>query len=108
MWPSSSWPGSPRTEGVLFVGRAQEKALVWRTQRRYNDAGEPYASLVRSTAFVNYFYFYCVTRISARSSSVLHLLSLHRQAVPQRQRVGQNQAAKAGIGFEALTSGSPP
>jgi hypothetical protein len=46
------------TEGVLFVGRAQEKALVWRTQRRYNQAGEPYAWLVRSTAFINYFYFY--------------------------------------------------
>ena len=46
------------TEGVLFVGRAQEKALVWRTQRRYNPAtGEPYAWLVRSTAFINYFYF---------------------------------------------------
>ena len=49
------------TEGVLFVGRAQEKALVWRTQRRYNPAtGEPYAWLVRSTAFINYFYFYCL------------------------------------------------
>ena len=23
-------------EGVLYVGRAQEKAGVWRTQRRYN------------------------------------------------------------------------
>jgi len=32
------------SEGVLFVGRAQEKALVWRTQRRYNPTtGEPYA-----------------------------------------------------------------
>jgi hypothetical protein len=41
---------------VLFVGRDQEKALVWRTQRRYNPAGEPYAWLVRSTAFINYFY----------------------------------------------------
>ena len=27
------------TEGVLFVGRAQEKALVWRTQRRYTQDG---------------------------------------------------------------------
>ena len=40
------------SEGPLFVGRAQEKALVWRTQRRYNPhTGEPYAWLVRSTAF---------------------------------------------------------
>ena len=45
------------TEGELFVGRAQEKALVWRTQRRYDNDGTPYAWLVRSTAFINYFYF---------------------------------------------------
>jgi hypothetical protein len=48
-------------EGVLFVGRAQEKARVWRTQRRHNQAtGTSYAWLVRSTAFINFFYFYCV------------------------------------------------
>src|SRR5512132_3051290 len=48
-------------EGVLFVGRAQEKAGVWRTQRRYSPAtGGSYAWLVRSSAFINFFYFYCV------------------------------------------------
>ena len=48
-------------EGVLFVGRAQEKAGVWRTQRRYDQAtGTSYAWLVRSTAFIDFFYFYCV------------------------------------------------
>ena len=46
---------------MLFVGRAQEKAGVWRTQRRYSPStGGSYAWLVRSTAFINYFYFYCV------------------------------------------------
>jgi len=48
-------------EGVLFVGRAQEKAGVWRTQRRYNPVtGGSYAWLVRASAFINFFYFYCV------------------------------------------------
>jgi hypothetical protein len=47
-------------EGVLFVGRAQEKAGVWRTQRRFNSSGDSYAWLVRSSAFINFFYFYCV------------------------------------------------
>ena len=48
-------------EGVLYVGRAQEKSGVWRTQRRHNRAtGGSYAWLVRSTAFINFFYFYCV------------------------------------------------
>ncbi len=48
-------------EGVLFVGRAQEKAPVFRTERRRrHDTGEPYPWIVRSTAMVNHFYFYCV------------------------------------------------
>jgi hypothetical protein len=48
-------------EGVLFVGRAQEKAGVWGTQRRRNPAtGGSYAWLVRASAFINFFYFYCV------------------------------------------------
>ena len=36
---------------------------------------------------------------------VLLLLSLQRQAVPQRQRVGQTSGRKAGIGFTALDNG---
>ena len=42
------------TEGVLYVGRAQEKATVWRTQRRYGADGSSYAWLVKTSALVNY------------------------------------------------------
>jgi hypothetical protein len=55
---------------VLFVGRAQEKAGVWGTQRRRNLAtGESYAWLVRSSAFINFFYCRCLVR-RARDVSV--------------------------------------
>ncbi len=48
-------------EGVLFIGKAQEKATVWRTERRYNaQTGQPYAWLVTSTALVNQYYIYAV------------------------------------------------
>ena len=51
----------PGKEGVLFVGRAQEKAWVFRTQKRRNVAtGAEYLWLTRATLQVNYFYFYCV------------------------------------------------
>ena len=51
----------PGREGVLFVGRAQEKAWVFRTQKRRNPAtGKEYLWLTRATLQVNYFYFYCV------------------------------------------------
>jgi hypothetical protein len=56
-------------ERVLFVGKAQEKAAVVRTERRRNArTGQPYPWLVRSTAMVNHFYFYVVDATSGRSS----------------------------------------
>jgi hypothetical protein len=48
-------------EGVLVIGKAQERATVVRTERRPDPyTGTPYAWLVRSTALVNQYYFYCV------------------------------------------------
>lgn len=50
-------------EGVLFIGKAQEKAPVFRTERRRNaKTGVSYPWLVRSTAMVNQFYVYAVDR----------------------------------------------
>jgi hypothetical protein len=50
-------------EGVLFIGKAQEKAKVVRTERRRNPStGAPYPWLVLSSAMVNQYYFYCVDR----------------------------------------------
>jgi hypothetical protein len=47
-------------EAVLYVGRAQEKAGVMRTERRYDPrTGASYAWLVKASALVNHFYFYC-------------------------------------------------
>ena len=50
-------------EGVLFLGKAQEKAPVFRTERRTNPkTGASYAWLYRSTAMVNQYYFYAIDR----------------------------------------------
>ena len=45
-------------EGVMFVGKAQEKASVFRTERRRSETGATYPWLFRSTAMVNQYYFY--------------------------------------------------
>ena len=46
-------------EGVLFVGRAQEKAPVFRTEkRRKPTTGATHPWIVRTTAMVNHFYIY--------------------------------------------------
>ncbi len=53
----------PLEEGVLFIGKAQEKTRVVRTERRHNpETGASYAWLTHSTAMVNHYYFYCVDR----------------------------------------------
>jgi len=50
-----------RLEGVLFVGKAQEKTRTFRTEKRHNPlTGATYPWIVRGTAMVNHFYFYCV------------------------------------------------
>jgi hypothetical protein len=50
-------------EGVVFVGKAQEKATVFRTEKRRNaQTGQAYPWIVRSTAMVNAYYFYCLDR----------------------------------------------
>jgi hypothetical protein len=48
-------------EGILFIGKAQERASVTRTQkRRHPDTGQSYPWLVKATAMVNHYYFYGV------------------------------------------------
>ena len=94
-------------EGVLFVGRAQEKAGVWRTQRRYSPStGGSYAWLVRSSAFINFFYFYCV---DADFGPFFLKFSTYFPYTAKLCLNGnewaKRQAAKAGIGFEPLDNG---
>lgn len=48
-------------EGVVFVGKAQEKCTVYRTEKRHNPKkNTSYAWIVKSTALVNHYYFYCI------------------------------------------------
>src|SRR5215831_9175867 len=83
-------------EGVVFIGKAQEKAPVFRTEKRRSPNGQSYPWIVRSTAMVNQYYVYAVDRDFA---------PLQRQVLPERPRVCQAQLAKADIAFEALDNG---
>jgi hypothetical protein len=50
-------------EGILFIGVAQEKVSVLRTEKRRNPhTGQSYPWIVRSTAMVNQYYIYAVDR----------------------------------------------
>jgi hypothetical protein len=95
------------SEGVLFVGRAQEKARVWHTQRRYNTAtGGSYAWLVRSQAFINFFYFYCVDDdFGPFFLKFGTYFPYTAKLCINANEWAKRQAAKAGIGFTALDNG---
>lgn len=51
-----------KDEGVLFVGKAQEKASVFRTEKRTDARGVKYPWIIRSTAMVNHDYVYILDR----------------------------------------------
>jgi hypothetical protein len=48
------------SEGVLFLGKAQEKVNVFRTEKRTDAQGKKYPWIVKSATPVNQLYFYCV------------------------------------------------
>jgi len=77
------------SRGVLFLGKAQEKVTVFRTEKRTGPRRQevPVGSS-RGATPVNQFYFYCPRcRLRPLLPEVQHLLPLQRQAVPQRSRV---------------------
>jgi hypothetical protein len=82
-------------EGVLFIGKAQEKTPVFRTERRRNEqTGATYPWLVRTTAMVNHFYL-PGPGFWALLSEVLHLLPPKRQALSERPRLCKTTTGKA-------------
>ncbi|HEY6273988.1 MAG TPA: hypothetical protein VIX19_18565 [Terriglobales bacterium] len=58
------------SEGVVFMGKAQEKTPVFHTEKRRNpETGRRYPWIVKSTALVNHYYFYCLDAVPSFSSS---------------------------------------
>ena len=99
--------GFGRDEGVLYVGRAQEKAMVWGTQRRRNPVtGASYAWLVRTSALINHFYFYCVDAdFGPFFIKFGTYFPYTAKLCINGNEWAKRQAATAGIGFEALDNG---
>ena len=99
--------GFGQAEGVLYVGRAQEKATVWHTQRRRNPVtGASYAWLVRSSALINHFYFYCVDAdFGPFFIKFGTYFPYTAKLCINGNEWAKRQAARAGIGFEALDNG---
>lgn len=94
------------SQGVLFIGKAQEKVRTFRTVGRRNARGETYPWIVETTAMVNQYYFYAVDEdfgpfFLKYSSYFPYGAKLCFNGHEYLKR----QLAKEGIGYEALANG---
>jgi len=95
------------TEGVLFIGKAQEKARVFRTIHKKNpETGKVYPWISRGSALPNHYYFYLL------DEDFGPLFIKFCSYFPYAAKVCINghewvkrQLAKEGIAFESLDNG---
>ncbi len=90
-------------QGVVFIGRAQEKTTVFRTEKRRHPDGAAYPWIVRSTGVINHFYFYCVDdNFGPFFLKFCSYFPYNAKLCINGNHWAQRQAAKAGLGFEPL------
>jgi hypothetical protein len=94
-------------EGVLFIGKAQEKARVVRTETRRNpETGATYPWLMMSTAMVNHYYFYCVDRdFGPFFIKFCSYFPYNAKLLLNGHEYAKRQLAQRGIPYEALDNG---
>ncbi len=93
-------------EGVLFIGRAQEKVGLFRTEKRRNAEGAAYPWIVRSTGVVNHFYVYAVDAdFGPFFLKFCSYFPYNARLCINGHEWAKHQAAKAGIEFTALDNG---
>jgi hypothetical protein len=98
--------GFSGTEGVLFVGRAQEKTNLFRTEKRHDARGDSYPWIVKTTGLVNHFYFYCLDAdFGPFFLKFCAYFPYNAKLCLNGNEWAKRQAAKAGIGFEPLDNG---
>ena len=96
-----------KREGVLYVGKAQEKARVMRTERRRSRVtGATYPWIVESTAMVNHYYFYCVDEdFGPFFLKFCSYFPYNAKLCINGHEYLKRQLTKRGVKFEALDNG---
>ena len=98
---------SEGTEGVLFIGRAQEKTKAFHTEKRHNPVtGVAYPWIVQTAKMVNQFYIYAFDDdfgpFFLKFSSYF---PYNAKLCINGNEWAKRQATKAGTGFDALDNG---
>src|SRR6266511_1833821 len=95
-----------RDEGVYFVGKSQERATIYRTEKRRHPSGVSYPWIVQTTGFVNHYYMYIV------DSDFGPLFIKFCSYFPFNAKICLNghewlkrQLTRRGVAFEALDNG---
>ncbi len=102
----AAFQAAGRTEGVVFIGRAQEKTPLFRTEKRRDHEGKSYPWIVKTTGMVNHFYLYCVdSDFGPFFCKFCSYFPCNAKLCLNGNHWAQQQAARAGIGFEALDNG---
>lgn len=90
-------------EGVLFIGRAQEKTALFRTERRRDAAGTTYPWIVKTTGVVNHFSVYAVDAdFGPFFLKFCSYFPYNAKLCLNGHEWAKRQATKAGIGHTAL------
>jgi len=99
----ATFEAAGRSQGVLFIGRAEEKTVLFRTEKRHNAEGRPYPWIVKTTGLVNHFYFYCVDDdFGPFFIKFCSYFPYNTRLCLNGNHWAQRQAVKAGLGFTPM------
>ena len=96
-----------QAEGVMFIGKAQENARVYRTEKRRNETtGQKYPWIVSSHTPVNQYYFYCQDRdFGPFFLKFCSYFPYDAKLCINGHEYAKRQLEQAGIVYEALDNG---
>jgi hypothetical protein len=96
-----------KPEGVVMLGKAQEKTPVFRTEKRRNpETGKTYPWIVRSTAMINQYYWYCLDRdFGPFFLKFGSYFPYNAKLCLNGHEYAKCQLRREGIGFKALDNG---
>ena len=98
--------GFTGTEGVLFIGRAQEKVPLFRTRKRRRADGSSYPWIAAETGVVNQYYCYCVDEdFGPFFLKFCSYFPFNAKLCLNGHEYAKRQLARKGIAFEALDNG---
>jgi hypothetical protein len=92
--------------GVVFIGRAQEKTSLFRTEKRRDSNGDSYPWIVKTTGLVNQFHFSCLDAdFGPFFLKFCSYFPYNAKLCINGSEWAKRQVARAGIGFEPLDNG---